>query len=68
MIRYGPRTGRRKVFYARLFKGLSRQALHAKTLGFRHPKSGDEMDFTSELPDDMAQALIELRRVASTMP
>ncbi len=35
-----------------------RQALHARTLGFKHPVTGEEMDFTSELPDDMA-ALLE---------
>lgn len=30
-----------------------RQALHAKTLGFVHPKTGELMDFNSELPADM---------------
>ncbi len=35
-----------------------RQALHARTLGFQHPATGEEMDFTSPLADDMA-ALIE---------
>ncbi len=35
-----------------------RQALHARTLGFQHPTTGEEMDFTSPLADDMA-ALIE---------
>ena len=35
-----------------------RQALHARTLGFRHPRTGQEMDFEVSLPPDMA-ALVE---------
>jgi 23S rRNA pseudouridine1911/1915/1917 synthase len=35
-----------------------RQALHAKTLGFQHPATGEEMDFQSEISPDML-ALIE---------
>ena len=34
-------------------KGLSRQALHAKTLGFFHPVSKKYMEFTSSIPTDM---------------
>ncbi len=34
-----------------------RQALHAKTLGFTHPETGEFMQFDSELPDDMQQVL-----------
>lgn len=68
LIRYGPRTARRKAFYRNLFAKLPRQALHAKTLGFRHPHTNEEMDFTSSLPEDMAQALVALRRAAETMP
>lgn len=36
----------------------SRQALHARTLGFRHPRTGKEMNFESPLPSDMT-TLIE---------
>ncbi len=39
-------------------KKLGRQALHAKTLGFRHPSTGDYIEFDSELPEDM-QALLD---------
>jgi len=39
---------------------LSRQALHAETLGFRHPETGDAMLFRSELPDDMQCLLDEI--------
>ncbi len=42
-----------KQFVQNCFKELPRQALHAKTLGFTHPKTGEEMMFNSELPNDM---------------
>ena len=34
-----------------------RQALHARTLGFVHPRTKKEMFFTSELPTDMTALL-----------
>jgi 23S rRNA pseudouridine1911/1915/1917 synthase len=37
--------------------GLTRQFLHAHRLSFVHPVSGEEMDFRSELPADLAAAL-----------
>jgi 23S rRNA pseudouridine1911/1915/1917 synthase len=37
--------------------GLRRQFLHAHRLSFRHPSSGEEMSFSSELPDDLLAAL-----------
>ncbi|MEN1785435.1 MAG: RluA family pseudouridine synthase [Bacteroidota bacterium] len=47
-----------KQFVENCFKLLPRQALHAKTLGFEHPKTGERLQFNSELPVDM-QACIE---------
>jgi 23S rRNA pseudouridine1911/1915/1917 synthase len=41
-----------------------RQALHAKTLGFIHPTTGEEMYFSSDLPEDMT-ALINKWRARS---
>lgn len=38
-----------------------RQALHAYVLGFRHPATGKKMKFESQLPDDMAGLVDELR-------
>ncbi|MGY6409482.1 MAG: RluA family pseudouridine synthase [Alkalilacustris sp.] len=38
-----------------------RQALHAATLGFRHPETGAEMDFEAPAPDDFADVLAALR-------
>ena len=35
-------------------RAFPRQALHAARLGFRHPVTGAELDFTSPLPDDLA--------------
>ena len=37
--------------------GLERQFLHASRLRFRHPRTGEEMEFTSELPADLRAAL-----------
>jgi len=37
--------------------GLNRQWLHAKTLGFAHPADGRWVEFESEYPDDLANAL-----------
>jgi 23S rRNA pseudouridine1911/1915/1917 synthase len=47
-----------RQFIAQAFETCPRQALHARTLGFVHPTTGKEMDFTSEWPNDMA-GLIE---------
>ncbi|EIE99962.1 pseudouridine synthase, RluA family [Saccharomonospora glauca K62] len=41
--------------------GLSRQWLHARTLGFAHPADGRWVEFTSEYPADLASALDILR-------
>jgi 23S rRNA pseudouridine1911/1915/1917 synthase len=38
-----------------------RQALHAATLGFGHPVTGEMLEFTSPLPPDMAELLAALR-------
>ncbi|OZM74526.1 RNA pseudouridine synthase [Amycolatopsis antarctica] len=40
---------------------LSRQWLHARSLGFAHPADGRWVEFTSEYPDDLASALEILR-------
>jgi 23S rRNA pseudouridine1911/1915/1917 synthase len=42
-----------KQFVENCFKVLPRQALHAKTLGFEHPSTGEWMSFTSEIPEDI---------------
>lgn len=40
---------------------LGRQALHAATIGFSHPRSGAWVDFESPLPEDFASLLARLR-------
>lgn len=54
-----------KQFVSNCFDVCPRQALHAKTLGFTHPRTLERLEFNSELPDDMA-ALIEKWRNYST--
>lgn len=54
----GYRTASYAAFINNCFKLCQRQALHAKTLGFVHPVTHQQMDFDSPLPDDM-NALIE---------
>ncbi len=46
-----------KQFVDNAFKILPRQALHAKTLGFIHPFTGEYMRFDSEIPEDMANCI-----------
>lgn len=53
----GQRSSTYKAFIQNCFKVCNRQALHAKTLGFIHPTTGRQMDFTSDLPNDMQQLL-----------
>jgi 23S rRNA pseudouridine1911/1915/1917 synthase len=43
--------------------GLDRQFLHAYRLRFRHPVTGSELDFSSDLPDDLVAALGRARAV-----
>jgi 23S rRNA pseudouridine1911/1915/1917 synthase len=53
-----------KQFVDNCFKILPRQALHAKTLGFEHPKTEEFMRFTSEIPKDMQQCIEKWRHYA----
>lgn len=46
-----------KQFVQNCFNLMPRQALHAKSLGFEHPKTGEAVFFDSDLPQDM-QAVI----------
>ena len=53
-----------KQFVENTFKVLPRQALHAKTLGFIHPSTHKFMEFSSEIPEDMQQAIERWRNYA----
>jgi len=50
-----------KQFVQNCFKTLPRQALHAKTLGFTHPTTGEFMRFNSEVPEDIKACLEKWR-------
>jgi len=54
----GRPDGAYRSFVRGCFEVCSRQALHARTLGFRHPATGLEMDFSAPVPADM-EALVE---------
>ena len=57
----GQRSSTYKAFIQNSLNLCHRQALHAKTLGFVHPKTNREMNFTSDLPEDMQQLLQKWR-------
>ena len=57
-IRKGTIYAKYRQFIENCFRIMPRQALHARTLGFIHPRTKEHMIFDSPLPDDM-KALIE---------
>ena len=61
----GTHFSKYKQFVNNCFAICPRQALHAKTLGFVHPRTGKEMFFTSELPEDMTRLLEKWRAYIS---
>ena len=63
----GTRTASYSHFIQNCFKTCPRQALHAKTLGFVHPVTGEQMDFDSEIPADMTALIEKWRDYANTM-
>jgi 23S rRNA pseudouridine1911/1915/1917 synthase len=50
-----------KRFVDNCFEIMPRQGLHAKTLEFRHPKTGETMSFDSALPYDMEEVINKWR-------
>ncbi len=57
----GERTASYKQFIANCMKLCPRQALHARTLGFTHPRTGEEMYFEAPVPPDMQQIIDKWR-------
>ena len=53
----GSQGGKYNNFLRNCFDILPRQALHAKTLGFKHPEKGEYMNFDSDLPSDMVEVI-----------
>lgn len=58
----GPSFSRYRQFVENCFSILPRQALHARSLGFEHPASGEWMHFESDLPDDMLAVMEKWER------
>lgn len=58
----GERSASYKAFIQNCFSLCPRQALHAKTLGFVHPVTREQMDFNSEWPSDL-QAVVDKWRI-----
>ncbi|MDR0543202.1 MAG: RluA family pseudouridine synthase [Dysgonamonadaceae bacterium] len=53
----GENHAKYRRFVQNCFDVCPRQALHARTLGFVHPRTGEEMFFESPVPDDMQQLI-----------
>jgi 23S rRNA pseudouridine1911/1915/1917 synthase len=54
-----------KQFVDNCFKILPRQALHARTLGFEHPKTKQWMQFSCDIPSDIQQCIEKWRHYAT---
>lgn len=63
----GNTSGKYKQFVNNCFALCPRQALHAKTLGFEHPHTGEWMSFDSELPEDMTRLLMRWQAYTHTL-
>ena len=61
----GVQSSKYKQFINNCFEICPRQALHAKTLGFIHPRTKEEKFFDSEIPSDMEQLLDKWRKYYS---
>ena len=47
--------------YGKSFKGLQGQCLHAKKIGFIHPRTQEYMEFDSELPDYFTEIINKIK-------
>ena len=67
-IRKGTIYAKYRQFIQNCFAICPRQALHARTLGFVHPRTGEWLQFDSTLPEDMAALLDKWRKYSGQMP
>ena len=65
-IRVGQSNGTYRAFVENAFQLMPRQALHARSLGFVHPTSGEQVFFEAELPEDFAAVLEKWRNWANS--
>ncbi len=61
-IRKGTQFSKYKAFVHNCFSMLPRQALHAKSLGFVHPTTQENLFFEKEMPEDMSQVVEKWRK------
>lgn len=59
-------TQKYRQFIQNCFDLCPRQVLHAKTLGFTHPVTGEQMHFDSEWPQDMKNLIKKWRDYEAT--
>lgn len=57
----GTTSAKYRQFVTNCFDLCPRQALHARTLGFVHPETGEELFFTSPIPSDMTSMIDKWR-------
>ena len=67
-IRKGTIYAKYRQFIQNCFALCPRQALHARTLGFAHPRTGEWLQFDSDLPEDMTALLDKWRKYCGQMP
>ncbi len=66
IILKGTTFNKYKQFVNNCFKIMPRQALHAKSLAFDHPRTGERMFFDSEIAKDMAEVIEKWRVYVSS--
>ena len=67
-IRQGTIYAKYRQFIRNCLEICPRQALHAKTLGFDHPSTGQRVRFDSSLPEDMVTLIERWRKYCTNMP
>lgn len=63
----GTQFSKYKAFVQNCFNIIPRQALHAKSLGFVHPATGERMYFETPLPADMSEVIVKWEEYVSQM-
>ena len=66
-IRQGTIYAKYRQFIQNCFALCPRQALHARTLGFTHPVTGERLHFEAALPEDMAALIEKWRAYVKTL-
>lgn|GEM_PF-38193 len=61
----GNKTAKYRQFIDNCFEICPRQALHAQTLGFEHPRTGEELFFEEDMPEDMQKLIEKWRNFAN---